>query len=195
MNAFVDLEVVVGREEGNGSVDVGVVKDGIGNRVQRAGSATRLGDYTRLIRILKHGVMALLGCLTPCIADESSMLAFGSGLPSASIAAVFLPTNRRLGCFGAAGTSSGTLSWAAGPRFVCALSCSIAGTFLFVSPSLRALMHKRGAHLFAALSRQSGGGGDQMHRPPTVQCNRYSMAHTDGIENACDTSLSFVRAS
>lgn len=43
MDAFVDLEVVVGRQEGDGGVDVGVVEDGVGDGVQGAGGATRLG--------------------------------------------------------------------------------------------------------------------------------------------------------
>lgn len=45
MDTFVDLEAVVWGEEGDGFVDVGIVKDVVGDGIQRAGSTTRLGHY------------------------------------------------------------------------------------------------------------------------------------------------------
>lgn len=51
VDAFVDFEVVVGREEGNGGVDVGVVEDRVGDCVQRASGTTRLCHYTERSKI------------------------------------------------------------------------------------------------------------------------------------------------
>lgn len=124
VDAFVDFEVVVGREESDGGVDVWVMQDGVGDRVQRAGSTAWLGNCSFEIELELDIAREDIGRLTPCIADASSMLAFASAPLPASVA-VFLPTKRRLGCLGTAGTSSGTPSSAAGPRFVCARSSSI----------------------------------------------------------------------
>jgi hypothetical protein len=67
-----------------------------------------------------------MGCLTPCIALESSMFALGSAnLPATAASAVLLPTKRRFGCRGTTTGSSGTPSSAKGPKLVAALSSSI----------------------------------------------------------------------
>jgi hypothetical protein len=71
--------------------------------------------------------------LTPCIALESSIFAFGSRDLLAAVSAVLLPTKRRLGCFGTAAGSSGIPSSADGPRFVAALSSSIAARCVVLS--------------------------------------------------------------
>lgn len=63
--------------------------------------------------------------LTPCMALESSMFAFGSACCSSPLSAVFLPTNLRLGCFAATDGSSDMFSSTSGPRFVAARSSSM----------------------------------------------------------------------
>jgi hypothetical protein len=49
VDAFVDLEAVVGRQQCDGLVDVLVVQNVVGDCVQRAGSATRLCDCMLLV--------------------------------------------------------------------------------------------------------------------------------------------------
>ena len=61
MDAFVDLEVVVRRQEGDGGVDVGVVEDRVGDRVQGAGGAARLGHCELRLAGEKAGAAGVPG--------------------------------------------------------------------------------------------------------------------------------------
>jgi len=124
MDAFVDLEVVVGGQERNCFVDFLVVKDGIGNGIQRTRGATRWRNYQAVLIACIEVIHPMR--LTPCIAFESSIFALASvGCSWLVLSAALLPTKRRFGCFCTVTGSSGIPSSTSGPRFVAALSSSI----------------------------------------------------------------------
>jgi hypothetical protein len=88
--------------------------------------------------------------LTPCIALESSIFAFGSACCSPAFSAVFLPTKRLFGSFCAATGSCDIPSSTSGPKFVAALSSSMLRVV-----SLTALRGCRELEIYRGAKRES----------------------------------------